>query len=104
MAAGTLAEIKKVKNSLTADYLFGKANVSDDFEDSLRKNKENKKNNEKKISILGAEGFNLKKINVDIPLGKLVSVTGVSGSGKSTLIVDILGKYLSKYFYRTTAL
>jgi len=85
---------------LTADYLFGKANVSDDFEDSLRKNKENKKNNEKKISILGAEGFNLKKINVDIPLGKLVSVTGVSGSGKSTLIVDILGKYLSKYFYR----
>lgn len=100
VAAGTLAEIKKVKNSLTADYLFGKANVSDDFEDSLRKNKENKKNNEKKISILGAEGFNLKKINVDIPLGKLVSVTGVSGSGKSTLIVDILGKYLSKYFYR----
>ncbi len=100
VAAGTLTEIKKVKNSLTADYLFGKADVSDDFEDDLRKNKENKKNNEKKISILGAEGFNLKKINVDIPLGKLVSVTGVSGSGKSTLIVDILGKYLSKYFYR----
>ncbi len=100
IAAGTLAEIKKAKNSLTADYLFGKADVSDDFEDDLRKKKENKKEKQKNISIIGAQGFNLKNINVEIPLSKLVCVTGVSGSGKSTLIVDILGKYLSKYFYR----
>jgi len=100
IAAGTLPEIKKAKNSLTADYLFGRASVSDDFEDELRKKKENKKGAEKKISIIGAQGFNLKKINVDIPLSKLICVTGVSGSGKSTLIIDTLGKYLSKYFYR----
>ncbi len=100
IAAGTLPEIKKAKNSLTADYLFGRADVSDDFENDLRDKKDKKKIAEKKISIIGAEGFNLKKINVDIPLSKLVCVTGVSGSGKSTLIVDILGKYLSKYFYR----
>lgn len=101
VAAGTLAEIKKAKNSLTSDYLFGRIDVSDDFEYYNEKSKEkNKKEIEKKISIIGAQGFNLKNINVDIPLGKLVSITGVSGSGKSTLIVDILGKYLSKTFYR----
>ncbi len=97
VAQGTLSEIKKVKNSLTSDYLFGRADVSEDFEDFKSKNN---KDNSKKISIIGAQGFNLKNINVDIPLSKLVCVTGVSGSGKSTLVVDILGKYLSKTFYR----
>ncbi len=97
IAQGTLPKIKKAKNSLTSDYLFGRISVSDGFEDY--KSKKNKDDN-KKINIIGAQGFNLKNINVDIPLGKLVCVTGVSGSGKSTLIVDILGKYLSKTFYR----
>lgn len=54
----------------------------------------------KSIKIIGAKAFNLKNVSVELPLGKLVCVTGVSGSGKSTLIIDILGKALSKHFYR----
>ena len=50
--------------------------------------------------MVGVGGFNLKNVGVEIPLSKLVAVSGVSGSGKSTLIIDILSKALSKYFYR----
>ena len=97
MAAGTLAEIKKSKKSLTGDYLFGRVDISEEFRKKLaKKEKENKKS----ITIVGASAFNLKNIDVEIPLGKLVSITGVSGSGKSTLIIDILSKALAKYFYR----
>ena len=52
VAQGTLSEIKKVKNSLTSDYLFGRADVSEDFEDFKSKNN---KDNSKKISIIGAQ-------------------------------------------------
>jgi len=50
--------------------------------------------------LIGAAEHNLKNVDVEIPLGKFVSITGVSGSGKSTLVSDILAKYLAKYFYR----
>ncbi len=57
-----------------------------------------------KISIYGARGNNLKNLNVDIPLGGLVVITGVSGSGKSTLLNETLVPILSRHFYNSTAM
>lgn len=98
MAAGTLAEIKKNKKSVTGAYLSGQATVVEQFK--KKPAKPGVKVNKKSLVIVGAKAFNLKNIDVEIPLGKLVTVTGVSGSGKSTLIIDILSKALSKYFFR----
>ncbi|MEK7451876.1 MAG: excinuclease ABC subunit UvrA, partial [Patescibacteria group bacterium] len=92
IAEGTAAQIKKNKQSLTGQYLSGVR--------SIPTPKKYRKGNGKSIEIVGATAFNLQNVNVSIPLGKLVCVTGVSGSGKSTLILDILGKSLSKHFYR----
>ncbi len=92
VAEGTAAQIKKNKQSLTGQYLSGVR--------SIPTPKKYRKGNGKAIEIIGATAFNLQNVSVSIPLGKLVCVTGVSGSGKSTLILDILGKSLSKHFYR----
>ncbi len=62
---------------------------------------ERRKGNGKSIQIIGAEGNNLKKINVKIPLGTFTAVTGVSGSGKSTLVNDTLVRILMKKFYNS---
>ncbi|MFA5031093.1 MAG: excinuclease ABC subunit UvrA, partial [Patescibacteria group bacterium] len=91
VAEGTPKQIMQMKNSLTGQYLSGKK--------TIEAPKKYRKGNGKKISIIGAQEFNLKNISVDIPLGKFVCITGVSGSGKSTLMTDILAKELAQYFF-----
>lgn len=87
MAVGTPEEVMKNPNSLTGKYLSGK--------EKIEVPKKRRKGNGKCLKIVKASENNLKNINVDIPLGKFVCVTGVSGSGKSTLINEILYKTLS---------
>ncbi len=92
VAQGTAAQVEKVKASLTGQYLSGKLSIDEP--------KKYRKGNGKSIKIFGANEFNLKDVDVTIPLGKFVCLTGVSGSGKSTLMVEILGKSLAQHFYR----
>lgn len=85
--SGDVDGILKCENSITGQYLSGKKKV--EVPESRRKG------NGKKLQIIGARQNNLKNINVEIPLGEFVCVTGVSGSGKSSLINEILYKKLS---------
>lgn len=91
IAEGTPAQITKNKNSITGQYLSGK--------EKIEVPKRRSTGSGKKLTIIGAAEHNLKDINVEIPLGKLVCLTGVSGSGKSTLLNEILAKALSAHFY-----
>ncbi|KKT40227.1 MAG: excinuclease ABC subunit A [Parcubacteria group bacterium GW2011_GWA2_44_13] len=122
---GTFKKLLKAK-TLTGDYLSGRKEVrvtaqaqvlqSEQFSKSdprskirmrvgapeervKRENLRTRGAKNGELKILGASEHNLKNIDVKIPLGKLVAVSGVSGSGKSSLIDDILAKALSKYFY-----
>ena len=94
VASGDVEAIKKVKDSVTGQYLSGAKKISSKLQ--------YRKGNGKKITIKGAAENNLKNINVDIPLGKLVCVTGVSGSGKSTLVNQILHKGASNILHGST--
>ncbi|MGB9726753.1 MAG: excinuclease ABC subunit UvrA [Minisyncoccia bacterium] len=85
-------ENEKKYKSLTLDYLRKEKKISLPY---LRRQKMTEK-----LQIIGAKANNLKNINVEIPLRKLVVITGVSGSGKSSLIYDVLYKNLVKILYR----
>jgi excinuclease ABC subunit A len=93
IAKGTLAEILENKDSLTGQYLSGARKIP------LPAGR--RSGNGKEIAIIGARQNNLKNIDVHIPLGEFVCISGVSGSGKSTLIDDILHRKLAQIFYRS---
>ncbi len=92
VAAGSPEEVSRVTASITAQYLSGKLNIATP--------KSRRKGNDKSLVIRGARENNLKNIDVRIPLGELVVVSGVSGSGKSSLINDILAKELLAQLHR----
>lgn len=89
---GTPSEMLR-QNTITSQYLNGMMKIEIPTE--------RRKGNGKKIILRGASGNNLKNVEVEFPLGKLIVVTGVSGSGKSTLINETLQPILSHHFYRS---
>jgi len=94
IAQGTAEEIKLIPESITGQYLSGAKKIEVP--------KKRRKSNGKSIEIIKASENNLKNINVKIPLGQFVCVTGVSGSGKSTLINEILYKTVAKELNRAS--
>ena len=92
IAAGTVDEVLKHPTSLTAAYLRGDRSVPIPAQ--------RRTGSGRKLVIRGARENNLKDVDVEIPLGCFVAVSGVSGSGKSSLVTDILSKRLAQFFHR----
>lgn len=92
VAAGTPAEVAKVKESLTGQYISGARRIEIP--------KKRRPGNGKHLVIKNAREHNLRGIDVSLPLGMMTTVTGVSGSGKSSLINDILSKKLAQTYHR----
>ena len=96
VAQGTVEQILQVEASLTGAYLSGRKKIPVP--------KKRRKGMGGFLTVRGAQENNLKDLDVRIPLGKFVCVTGVSGSGKSSFVVEILSKKLSQHFYKSKAL
>jgi excinuclease ABC subunit A len=96
ISAGTPEEVMNDPNSLTGQYLSGKKFIHLPIE--------RRKPDGRFIEIKGASENNLKNVNVKIPLGMFISVTGVSGSGKSSLINEVLHKSLAQKLHRARTL
>lgn len=90
VSEGTPSEIKK-HHTLTAAYLNGTKKIEIP--------KKRREGNGKVLTLKGATGNNLKNVSIDLPLGKMIGVTGVSGSGKSTLINETLYPILNAHFF-----
>jgi excinuclease ABC subunit A len=93
VAQGTVDEVAKNPKSVTGNFLSGKLKI--------QKPEMRRPGNGQFLTIIGARENNLKNINVRIPLGKFVCITGVSGSGKSTLMIEVLYKALCKVLHRS---
>ncbi|MEM5565147.1 excinuclease ABC subunit UvrA [Psychroserpens sp. AS72] len=90
ISIGTPAELL-THDTLTADYLNGKREIAVP--------KERRKGNGKKIVLKNCTGNNLKNVSIELPLGKMIGITGVSGSGKSTLINETLYPIMNAYYF-----
>ena len=86
-------DVLKKHHTLTADYLNGTKQIEVP--------KERRKGNGKSIKLSGCTGNNLKYVSIEVPLGKMIGVTGVSGSGKSTLINETLYPILNAHIYKS---
>jgi excinuclease ABC subunit A len=90
ISEGTPDELK-AHHTLTADYINGTKEIAVP--------KKRRKGNNKKITLTGCTGNNLKNVTIDIPLGQMIGVTGVSGSGKSTLINETLYPIMNAHYF-----
>mgnify|MGYP006274694141 FL=1 len=95
VATGTPTEVENNTNSLTGSYLSGKEEIAVP--------QHRVQNDGRFLSIIGASGNNLQKVDANIPVGLLTCVTGVSGSGKSTLINDTLFHAVAQHLYGSSA-
>jgi len=120
VVTGTINDVMHNQKSITGEYLSGKkridkANIQKDvkrilnnnkYSSLIRKNSNQLKNStcKRSLFIKGAKHNNLKNIDVEIPLGKFIAITGVSGSGKSSLINDILYKSVAAKMYQSKSI
>lgn len=96
VAEGTPAQVSENKKSITGGYLNGRLRIPIP--------KKRRTGTGEWLAVHGARENNLKNVDIRIPLGKLVCLTGVSGSGKSSFLIEILSKRLNQYFYKSKEL